>query len=47
MAPDPAPGPAIFVMELQDGKKIHFFYVFSLLFEDTFTSFFKERVTKQ
>jgi hypothetical protein len=50
MDPDPAPDPAIFVIDLQDAnKKIicfsNFFCLF--LFEGTFTSFFKDRKSKR
>ncbi len=42
--PDPTPDPAIFVSDLQDGnKKLFYFYFFYiLLFESTFTKFFKK-----
>jgi hypothetical protein len=42
---DPDPAPAIFVVELQDANKKLFFNKFFclLLFEGTFTSFFKEK----
>ncbi len=41
---DPDPDPAIFVTDLQDANKKLFFSKFfcSLLFEGTFTSFFKD-----
>jgi hypothetical protein len=44
---DPDPDPAIFVFDLQDAKKIFFFLIFCLLlFEGTFTSFFKDKSQK-
>jgi hypothetical protein len=45
---DPDPDPAIFVIDLQDAsKKLIFFVIFCLLlFEGTFTSFFKEKSQK-
>jgi hypothetical protein len=44
------PDPAIFVIDLQEAnKKIYFFTKFFclLLFEGTFTSFFKDKKTKR
>jgi hypothetical protein len=39
-----APDPAIFVIDLQDAKKTTFSkFLCSLLFEDTFTSFSKDK----
>jgi hypothetical protein len=46
---DPDPDPAIFVSDLQDASKKLIFYhnIFcSLLFEATFTSFFKDKKSK-
>jgi hypothetical protein len=44
--PDADPDPAIFVIDLQDGKKK--LKAFSLLlFEGTFTSFFKDKMSKR
>jgi hypothetical protein len=52
--PDPAPDPGIFVSDLQDDNKKKFSKFFCLLlFEATFTTFFKDKsngnkeVTKQ
>jgi hypothetical protein len=46
MDPDLDPDPAIFVIDLQDGNKKYFFFCFfcrlPVLFEDTFTTFFKD-----
>jgi hypothetical protein len=42
MDPDPAPDPAIFVSNIQEANKKHFFKSFPVLpvlFEGTFTSF--------
>jgi hypothetical protein len=49
MDPDADPDPAIFVIDLQDAKKKQFFFKFFclLLFEGTFTSFFKEKKVKK
>ena len=48
---DPDPDPAIFVIDLQDAsKKLIFKTIFSayyLLFEATFTSFFKDKKSKR
>jgi hypothetical protein len=42
--PDPAPDAGIFVSDLQDDKQIVFSQIFCLLlFEATFTSFFKDK----
>jgi hypothetical protein len=47
MDPDPAPDPAIFVVDLREAKKKLFFFLsFSahyLLFEGTFSSFFQDK----
>ncbi len=42
---DTSPDPAIFIIDLQDAEKTIFFSKFSflLLFEGTFTSFFKDK----
>jgi hypothetical protein len=40
---DADPNPAIFVSDLQDVKKLMFFLVIMVLFEGTFTSFFKDK----
>jgi hypothetical protein len=42
---DPDPDPAIFAIDLQEANKKLFFYIFFclLLFEGTFTSFFKDK----
>jgi hypothetical protein len=48
--PDADPDPAIFVIDLQEAhKKITLFLKFfcSLLFEGTFTSFFKDKTSKK
>jgi hypothetical protein len=48
--PDSDPDPAIFVIDLQDAsKKINFYHNFFclLLFEGTFTSFFKDKKSKR
>jgi hypothetical protein len=42
MDPDPAPALALFVSNLKDTKKIFF-----LLFDGTFTSFFKDKNHKE
>ncbi len=49
MDPDPDPDPAIFVIDLQDAKKTNLFFKFFclLLFEGTFTSFFKDKKSKR
>jgi hypothetical protein len=47
---DPDPGSSIFIIDLQDAnKKMIFEKKFSciLLFEDTFTSFFKDKNSKR
>jgi hypothetical protein len=47
---DPDADPAIFVSDLQDiNKKINFFSTLfcSLIFEGTFTSFFKDKKSKE
>jgi hypothetical protein len=49
---DPDPDPAIFVIDLQDANKSYKKFFCLLLFEGTFTSFFKDQkstkeVTKQ
>jgi hypothetical protein len=46
---DPDPDPAIFVIDLQDASKKLIFQKFFcfLLFEGTFTSFFKEKKAKR
>ena len=50
MDPDADPDPSIFIIDLQDAnKKLMFFFKFSciLLFEGTFTSFFKDKKSKR
>jgi hypothetical protein len=50
MDPDADPDPAIFVIDLQDAnKKLNFLKksFCLLLFEDTFTSFFKDKKSKR
>ncbi len=50
MDPDSDQDPAIFVSDLQEANKKLFFYSFSayyLLFEGTFTSFFKIKKSKR
>ncbi len=50
MDPDADPDPAIFVIDLQDAnKKLILFIIFFclLLFEGTFTSFFKDKKSKR
>jgi hypothetical protein len=49
MDPDLAPGPANYVIDLQDISKKLFFSMFFclLLFNGTFTSFFKDKVIKK
>jgi hypothetical protein len=47
---DPDPDPAIFVIDLQEANKILFFlmkFFCLLLFEGTFTSFFKDKKNQQ
>jgi hypothetical protein len=47
---DPDPNPSIFVMDLQDSNKKRIFlkqFFFLLLFEGTFTSFFKDKKAKR
>jgi hypothetical protein len=46
--PDSDPDPAIFVIDLQEANKKLFFmnFFFSILFESTLTSFFKEKSPK-
>jgi hypothetical protein len=46
---NPDPDPAIFVIDLQDANKSLFFKKFFclLLFEGTFTSFFKDKKSKR
>jgi hypothetical protein len=45
---DPDPDPAIFVIDLQDARKKLIFLLFCLLlFEDTFTLFFKDKNSKR
>jgi hypothetical protein len=47
---DADPDPSIFIIDLQDAnKKLMFFFKFSciLLFEGTFTSFFKDKKSKR
>jgi hypothetical protein len=50
MDPDPDPDPAIFVIDLQDTNKkpifLKKFFCF-LLFEGTFTSYFKDKNPKE
>jgi hypothetical protein len=46
MDPDPDPDPAIFLIDLQDAKNDFFLFkgfFCLLLFEATFTSFFKDK----
>jgi hypothetical protein len=47
--PDANPDPAIFIIDLQDAKKTNLKKSFSayLLFECTFTSFFKSKKSKR
>jgi hypothetical protein len=45
MDPDPEPDPAIFGTDLQEANKKKFFCL--LLFEGTFTSFFKDKNSKR
>jgi hypothetical protein len=49
MDPDAGPDPAIFVIDLQDANKKQILKKFSclLLFEGTFTSFFKDKKSKR
>jgi hypothetical protein len=50
MDPDSDPDPAIFVMDLQDANKNLIFltkFFCLLLFEDAFTSFFKDKKSKR
>jgi hypothetical protein len=49
MDPDPDADPAIFVTDLQDANKklIKKKFFCSLLFEGTFTSFFKDKKSKR
>ena len=50
MDPDPDPDPSIFIIDFQDAnKKLIFLKKFSciLLFEGTFTSFFKDKKSKR
>jgi hypothetical protein len=49
MDPDPDPDTAIFVIDLQDANKklIKKKFFCLLLFEDTFTSFFKDKKSKK
>ncbi len=44
---DPAPDPALFVSDLQDANKKYYFFQSFLLFEDTFTSFFKDKKSQR
>jgi hypothetical protein len=45
---DPDPDPAIFFIDLQDAnKKQNYNFFCLLLFEDTFTSFFKDKKSKR
>jgi hypothetical protein len=43
MDPDADPDPAIFVSDLQDINRKLFFSICLLVFEGTFTSFFKDK----
>jgi hypothetical protein len=45
--PDSDQDPAIFVIDLQEANKNHFFKFCLLLFEGTFTSFFKDKKYKK
>jgi hypothetical protein len=45
--PGPDPDPAIFVIGLQDAKKTNLKKICLLLFEGTFTSFFKDKKSKR
>jgi hypothetical protein len=46
---DPDPDSSLFIIDLQDAKKTNFLKKFSciLLFEGTFTSFFKDEKSKR
>jgi hypothetical protein len=41
------PDPAIFVIDLQDASKKQFFLLVTVLFEGTFTLFFKDKKSKR
>ncbi len=47
MDTDSDPDPAIFVSDLQDGKKNFLLNFCFLLFEGTFTSFFKDKKSER
>jgi hypothetical protein len=44
---DPDSDPAIFIIDLQDANKNHFFFFSLLFFEGTFTSFFRDKSKKE
>jgi hypothetical protein len=48
MDPDPDADPAIFVIDFQDANKNQFFKIsFSVLFDGSFISFFKDKKSKR